>query len=58
MQKFAKLLQLLGLSIPPLAMVGELSGRFGSGKMLSFLLVSVCLFSIGYLLQQYTNPQQ
>lgn len=55
MQKVARFLQLLGLAIPPLAMAAELSGRFGSGKMLSFLLVSVCLFSIGYLLQQHTN---
>ncbi|QDT00181.1 hypothetical protein [Adhaeretor mobilis] len=57
MQKIARLLQVTALAIPPMAMIAELSGNIKAGKMLSFLFVSACLFGIGYLLQQYTNPK-
>jgi hypothetical protein len=36
-------------------MVAQLNSDIGSGKMLQFLGLSVSLFCIGYLLQQYTS---
>jgi hypothetical protein len=53
MRAFARLLQLAGLTIPILAMVAQLMERIRAGQMLQFLVVSVCLFAAGYLLQQY-----
>jgi hypothetical protein len=56
MRAFARLLQLAGLTIPPLAMVAQLAERIKAGQMLQFLVVSAALFTVGYLLQQYTRP--
>jgi hypothetical protein len=53
MQLLARLLQLAGLTIPPLAMVAQLMNRIRAGQMLQFLVVAVCLFSAGYILQVY-----
>jgi uncharacterized membrane protein YGL010W len=53
MRAFARLLQFVGLTLPPLAMVAQLANRISAGQMLQFLAVSVALFSIGYLLQIY-----
>jgi hypothetical protein len=55
MQIIARLLQAAGLTIPPLAMVAQLMERIRAGQMLQFLVVSVCLFTAGYLLQQFTR---
>ncbi len=57
MHLLARLLQLVGLAIPPLAMVAQLGEKISAGQMLQFLVVSVCLFGTGYLLQQYRGPQ-
>jgi hypothetical protein len=56
MNAIARLLQLAGLTIPPLAMVAQLMERIRAGQMLQFLVVSVGLFLTGYLLQQYSRP--
>lgn len=53
MYPLARLFQLLGLAIPPLAIVAQLGERISAGQMLQFLVVSVCLFGVGYLLQTY-----
>ena len=53
MQAVAKLLQLAGLTIPVLAMVAQLMDRIRASQMLQFLVVAVCLFSAGYILQVY-----
>jgi hypothetical protein len=53
MQHLAKLLQLAGLAIPPLAMVAQLQQNIKASQMLQFLFVAVCLFSAGYILQVY-----
>ena len=55
MQAIARLLQFAGLTIPPLAMLAQLADRIKAGQMLQFLVVAVCLFTTGYLLQQYTG---
>jgi len=53
MYRFARILQLVGLAIPPLAMVAQLQGDISAGKMLAFLFVAVCVFLLGYGLQQH-----
>ena len=51
----ARLMQLAGLIVPPLAIVAELNHTISLGQMLGFLVVAVCLFVLGYYLQQYTG---
>jgi hypothetical protein len=58
MHTIARLLQLAGLTIPPLAMIAQLMERIRAGQMLQFLVVSVGLFLTGYLLQRYSRPPQ
>ncbi|HYO23486.1 MAG TPA: hypothetical protein VEQ85_00900 [Lacipirellulaceae bacterium] len=53
MQAVARLLQLAGLTIPPLAMIAQLSEQISAGRMLQFLVFSICLFLAGYLLRTY-----
>ncbi len=53
MRSLGKMLQIIGLAIPPLAMVAQLGQRISAGQMLQFLVASVVAFGIGYLLQQY-----
>jgi len=55
MHTLARMLQLAGLSIPPLAMVAQISdpAQFGTGEMLKFLLMAVGAFLLGYLLQRF-----
>jgi hypothetical protein len=55
MHALARLLQIVGLTIPPLAIIAQLSGNIDPGKMLGFLVVSVLVFSIGYMLQRYSG---
>ena len=53
MHAVSRLLQMLGLTIPPLAIIAQLGEHITAGEMLKFLVVSVCLFGTGYLLQTY-----
>jgi hypothetical protein len=53
MHSLARMLQLAGLTIPPLAMVAQLGNHITAGRMLLFLVFSVCLFVSGYLLQSF-----
>jgi len=53
MRAFARLLQLAGLTILPLALLAELGHRIDARQLLRFLIVGACLFTAGYLLQQY-----
>lgn len=55
MRPIARFLQFAGLTVPPLALVAQLLEHITTGQMLRFLMVSVCLFTMGYLLQQYTG---
>lgn len=55
MFKLGRMLQLVGLVIPPLAIVAQLSNSISLGQMLQFLFVSVCVFLMGYLLQRYSG---
>jgi len=51
MQSLARMLQLVGLTIPPLAIMAQLSESISLGQMLGFLVVSLSVFYIGHLLQ-------
>jgi hypothetical protein len=57
MHAFARLLQVVGLTIPPLAMIAQLGHHISAGRMLQFLLFSVCVFVAGYLLQTYRGQR-
>ena len=53
MHAVARFLQLVGLAIPPLAMVAQLNGDISTGPMLQFLCMAVGVFVLGYALQRY-----
>ncbi len=53
MQTLARFLQLAGLTLPPIAMSLQLMEQIKTGEMLKFLLFSVGLFTLGYLLQRF-----
>jgi hypothetical protein len=53
MYTLARLLQMAGLTIPLLAIVAQLNEAITLGQMLGFLVVSMLVFSIGYMLQRY-----
>lgn len=53
MYALSRLLQIAGLILLPLAMIAQLNQAITLGAMLRFLVVGVCLFSIGYILQRY-----
>jgi hypothetical protein len=53
MHAVARLLQIAALVIPILAILAQLSNAISLSQMLRFLVVAVCLFSIGYLLQHF-----
>jgi hypothetical protein len=55
MQALSRLLQFVGLTIPPLAMIAQLGNHISAGKMLQFLLVSVGIFVLGYTMQRYSG---
>lgn len=54
----ARFLQLVGLAIPPLSIMAQLSNAITLGQMLQFLVVAVGIFFIGYLLQRYSGGMQ
>ena len=56
MKAVGRLGQFLGLSIPALAVIMELSGQITSGPMLGMLVFSVCCFGIGRILESYSQP--
>lgn len=54
MYTLGRFLQVVGLAIPPLAIVRELN-ESNPGLMLKFLFVAVGIFTLGYLLQRYSG---
>jgi hypothetical protein len=55
MYTLARILQIIGLVIPPLAILAQLNESITLGQMLQFLVVSICVFMIGQLLQRHTG---
>ena len=51
----ARFLQVLGLTIPLLAIVAQLNERITLGQMLGFLVASMTVFIIGHTLQRYSG---
>ena len=48
-------LQVLGLVLPPLAMVMQLADAVSLGQMLTMLLAAVCCFGIGRIVEGYSR---
>lgn len=55
MYTLSRFLQLVGLGIPPLAIVAQLNERITLGQMLGFLVVAICVFLIGQQLQRFSS---
>lgn len=53
MQAIGKLLQLAGLTIPPLSIIAQLTESISLGKMLMFLVAAVAAFYLGRILEGY-----
>ena len=51
MRALGRLLQLAGLSIPPLAIVAQLFESISVGQMLTFLVASAAAFWLGHILE-------
>jgi hypothetical protein len=48
--------QLLGLTVPAVAILLELNHRISLGQMLMLLVAAVCCFWIGRILEGYSRP--
>jgi hypothetical protein len=56
MYALGRLLQLVGLTILPLAVVSEITGREPNpGLLLKFMLMGAGIFIVGYILQRYSG---
>ena len=53
MRVIGRLGQLVGLSMPVMAVMLELGGQITSGPMLVMLVFSICCFGIGRILERY-----
>ena len=53
MRVIGRIGQLVGLGLPALAVLLELSGQITSGPMLWMLVFSICCFSIGWIFERY-----
>ena len=55
MRSLGRGLQVLGLGLPPLAMIMQLSETISLGQMLTMLVASVCVFLIGRIMEGYAH---
>jgi hypothetical protein len=55
MYQVGRMLQFVGLVIPLLAIIAQLTEAISAGELLKFAVVAACLFGAGYLLQQYSG---
>ncbi|MEX0977558.1 MAG: hypothetical protein WDZ48_01825 [Pirellulales bacterium] len=55
MRSFGRLLQIVGLAVPPLSIVMELSSAISQGQMLAMLVASVCCWGIGRIIEGYAR---
>ena len=55
MRVLGKLLQIAGLSIPPLSIVAQLNESISQGQMLVFLVAAACAFWIGRIVEGYAR---
>ncbi len=56
MYTVARFLQIVGLTIPPFAIIAQLmEPGISLGQMLGFLVAAMAFFGIGYLMQHYSG---
>ena len=55
MRGFGKLLQIAGLTLPPVSILLQLTSSISLGQMLAMLVASICLFLIGRLVEGYAR---
>jgi hypothetical protein len=55
MRGLGRLLQLAGLTIPPITIVMQLNEAIKASQMLMMLVGSVCLFFIGRIIEGYAK---
>ena len=55
MRSLGRLLQIVGLAGPPLAMLLQLSEVLSLGQMLVMAVASVCVFIIGRIVEGYAR---
>ena len=58
MRQFGKILQWIGLAVPPIAMYMEITGTFmrdGVADLLLAMVASVCAFFIGRIIEGYAG---
>jgi len=55
MHSIGRGLQMLGLTVPPLSIIMQLSGSITLGQMLTMLVASVCAFGIGRIIEGYAR---
>jgi hypothetical protein len=55
MYTVARFLQIVGLTIPLLAIVAQLNDHITLSQMLGFLAVAIGVFLIGHVLQRYSG---
>ncbi len=58
MYTVARFLQMIGLTIPVLAILAQLNQSISASTMLGFLIASVLVFSIGYMIQRSVGGPQ
>jgi hypothetical protein len=56
MRVIGRLGQLLGLMVPPVAILLQLNNSISLGQMLVMLLFAACAFWIGRILEGYATP--
>ena len=54
MALFGRLMQIVGLVVPPLAIILQLQNAITLGQMLTFLVAAVCAFWIGRIVEGYS----
>lgn len=55
MATFGRWLQIIGLVAPPLTIILQLQEQITSGQMLQLLIVALCLFFIGRIVEGYAR---
>lgn len=55
MRTLGRSLEVLGLVLPPLAVIFQLAERISLGQMLIMLVSAVCLFGIGRIVEGYVG---
>ncbi len=55
MRAFGRLLQIVGLTLPPLSIMLQLSDAIRTGPMLAMLVASVSMFYLGRIIEGYAR---